>query len=80
GKISMSKDGDKWFGVIEGIAAKEIDQTYYTAGIYTVGSTTYYSPVIAYSLGNYCETVAASGEAFGAATAVYGYYAKAYFA
>ncbi|MBQ3215228.1 MAG: hypothetical protein IJB11_03820, partial [Oscillospiraceae bacterium] len=80
GTIDMVKDGSQWAGVIEGIAAKSVDETYYTAGIYTVGDTTYYSPVIAYSLGNYCETVAASGEAFGAATAVYGYYAKAYFA
>ena len=80
GAISMTLDGDQWFGTVAGIAAKEIDQTYYTAGVYTVGETTYYSPVVSYSLGSYCETLAAQDNAFGAATAVYGYYAKAYFA
>ena len=80
GTITMTLDGDQWYGTVSGIAAKEIDQTYYTAGIYTSGGTTYTSPVISYSLGKYCQTVAANGEAFGAATAVYGYYAKAYFA
>ena len=80
GTMEMVLDGDQWVGTVAGISAKEIDQTYYTAGVYTVGDTTYTSPVISYSLGNYCETVAAQGNAFGAATAVYGYYAKAYFA
>ena len=80
GAISMTLDGDQWFGTVAGIAAKEIDQTYYTAGVYYVGDTAYYSPVVSYSLGNYCETLAAQDNAFGAATAVYGYYAKAYFA
>ena len=79
GTIDMVLDGDQWVGTVAGIAAKEIDQTYYTAGVYYVGDTAYYSPVVSYSLGNYCETLAASDNAFGAATAVYGYYAKAYF-
>ena len=76
----MVLDGDSWVGTIDGIAAKELGQTYYTAGIYTVGDTTYYSPVVSYSLGSYCQTIAAQGNAFGAATAVYGYYAASYFA
>jgi hypothetical protein len=80
GTIAMTADGSLWTAAIEGIAAKSIDDTYYIAGIYYVGENRYTSPVISYSLGNYCKTVAASGEAFGAATAVYGYYAKAYFA
>ena len=80
GVLAMEQEDGMWLGTVSGIAAKEIDQTYYTAGIYTVGDTTYYSPVVSYSLGSYCETLAAQDNAFGAATAVYGYYAKAYFA
>ena len=80
GVIEMKQDGDQWFGTVAGIAAKEIDQTFYTAGIYTDGETVFTSPVISYSLGSYCKSVAANGNDFGAATAVYGYYAKAYFA
>ena len=80
GTVTMVADGDCWVGTVDGIAAKQLDQTYYIAGVYTVGDTTYYSPVVSYSLGSYCETLAAQGNAFGAATAVYGYYAEAYFA
>jgi hypothetical protein len=50
------------------------------AGFYTSGGVSYPTSVIAYSLGNYCKTIADKGNAFGAATAVYGFYAKAYFA
>ena len=49
------------------------------AAIYRSGGTVYTTKVIPYSLGRYCESIAANGNAFGAATAVYGYYAKAYF-
>ena len=81
GKITMVSDGKgNWGAAVEGIAAKDMDSTVYVAGIYTSNGTSYPTNVIAYSLGNYCKTVAANGEAFGAATAVYGYYAKAYFA
>ena len=80
GILDMVQDGEKWFAAVSGIAAKEIDQTYYTAAIYTAGETIYTSPVISYSLGSYCESIAGNGTTFGAATAVYGYYAKAYFA
>ena len=81
GRITMVSDGKgNWGAAVEGIAAKDMDSTIYVAGIYTSNGTSYPTNVIAYSLGNYCKTVAANGEAFGAATAVYGYYAKAYFA
>jgi len=50
------------------------------AGLYTNGGTTYTTPVIGYSLGAYCKNIAQGGNAFGAATAVYGFYAKAFFA
>ncbi len=80
GTIAMTKSGSNWIGTVSGIAAKEIDQTYYVAAVYNVGTTAYYSPVISYSLGAYCVEQAGLNNAFGAATAVYGYYAKAYFA
>jgi hypothetical protein len=80
GVITMTQDGGNWGAAVEGIAAKAIDETVYVAGIYTSGGVSYPTSVIAYSLGNYCKTIAANGEAFGAATAVYGFYAKAYFA
>ena len=80
GAISMAQDGSNWGAAVDGIAAKAIDETIYVAGYYSSNATSYYTSVIAYSLGNYCKTIAANGEAFGAATAVYGFYAKAYFA
>ena len=80
GKITMKQDGSDWGAAVAGIAAKSIDETIYVAAVYTSGGVSYPTNVIAYSLGNYCKTIAANGESFGAATAVYGYYAKAYFA
>ena len=80
GTITMVQDGSNWGAAVAGIAAKQLDETIYVAAVYTSDGVSYPTKVIAYSLGNYCKTVAASGEAFGAATAVYGFYAKAYFA
>ena len=80
GLVKMSQDGDRWYAAVEGIAAKDMDKTVYVAAIYKSGGTTYTTSVIAYSLGKYCQTMAASGNELGAAAAVYGYYAKAYFA
>ena len=78
--ITMKSDGSDWGAAVEGIAAKSIDETIYVAGYYTSNGVAYPTSVISYSLGKYCQTIAANGEVFGAATAVYGYYAKAYFA
>ena len=80
GVITMKQDGSNWGAAVECIAAKSIDETIYVAGFYTSNGVSYPTSIISYSLGNYCKTIAANGEAFGAATAVYGYYAKAYFA
>ncbi|MBE6924742.1 MAG: hypothetical protein E7466_05860 [Ruminococcaceae bacterium] len=80
GVITMTQDGSNWYAAVEGIAAKAIDETVYVAGFYTSNGVAYPTGIISYSLGNYCKSIAANGEAFGAATAVYGYYAKAYFA
>ena len=76
----MNQSGKNWGAAVEGIAAKAIDETVYVAAIYTSNGVEYPTGIVAYSLGNYCKTLAGNGEAFGAATAVYGYYAKAYFA
>ncbi len=70
-------------GVVEGIAAKEVDQTVYVAAVYTgTDGNTYVSGVIAYSLGAYVESMAAKTGAmadFAQATGVYAYYAKQFF-
>ena len=78
GSMKMTSGGQYW-GSVSGIAAKEIDETVYVAVVYNSDGETLCSGVIAYSLGKYCENLAANGNAFGAATAVYGYYAKVYF-
>ena len=80
GVLTMAQDGSNWGAAVEGIAAKAVDETVYVAGFYTGDGVAYPTNVIAYSLGNYCKTIADNGEAFGAATAVYGFCAKAYFA
>ena len=80
GTVKMSSTTGEYNAAVTGISARQIDETIYVAAAYTNGGTTYYTPVIAYSLGAYCENLANNGNAFGAATGVYGYYAKAYFA
>ncbi|MBQ3214578.1 MAG: starch-binding protein [Oscillospiraceae bacterium] len=80
GTLTMEANGSLWSCAVSGIAAKQIDETIFIAAIYSSNGNTYTSPVISYSLGSYCTSVAANGEPFGAATAVYGFYAKAYFA
>ena len=65
-----------------GIAAKDLNQTIYVAGGYKSGSTNYCTGILPYSIGTYCASqVSKSTEAkdLAAATAVYGYYANAYF-
>ena len=76
--------GSTYWGALNGIAAKEIDRPGFFAGVYTSGGITYSTGVICYSLGRYCQTTAANMDhetrALAAETAVYGYYAKQYFA
>ena len=85
GTMDMTLAGtNSYYGVVEGIAAKEMDETVFVAGVYEVDGVEYTTGIIAYSLGRYCETIAAKDtsdqQAFAQATAVYGYYAKEYFA
>ncbi len=83
GKLTMQKqpDGSYW-AQISGIAAKEMDDTYYVAAVYTSDLEKCCTGVIAYSLSKYCMNNASNGSAmadFAKATAVYGYHAKEYF-
>ena len=78
----LGEDGSYW-AQVDGIAAKMLDETYYVAAVYTDGNETYNTGVIAYSLSKYCMNNARDGkpmQELAAATAMYGYYAKLYFA
>lgn len=74
----------EYLGTVKGIAAKEINQTVFVAGVYESNEVTRSTGVIAYSLSAYCQDRIANGtdtmKPFAACTAVYGYYAKEYFA
>ena len=82
--MDMVSNGGRFWGEVAGIAAKEIDQTIFVSGVYSSNGVTYSTGIISYSLGRYCETIAANNgsdaQMLGAATAVYGYYAENYFA
>jgi hypothetical protein len=81
GTLVLNSDENGIFhGQITDVAAKQLDDTYYVAAIYTVDGECFSTGVIAYSLSTYCMKNADSsmGE-LAQATAMYGYYAKAYF-
>jgi hypothetical protein len=66
---------------VAGIAAKNLDKTYYVAAVYTdANGATHCTGVIPYSLSLYCMNSANGkmGE-LAQATAMYGYYADQYF-
>lgn len=80
---ATAEDGSmEYTATVAGIAAKNLEDTLYVAAVYTDGTNTYCSGVLAYSIGTYC-TIQAGGstamQPFAAATAVYGYYARCYF-
>ena len=82
--VSMkAQDSGAYWGQVQGIAAKMLDETYYVAGVYTDGQGNRCTTgVIAYSLSKYCLNNAKPGremEALAANTAMYGYYAARYF-
>ena len=82
--VTMEKQADgSYWGQVDGIAAKALDDTYYVAGVYTdAQGNTYCTGVIAYSLSKYCMNNAKPGkemQALAAATAMYGYYADVFF-
>jgi hypothetical protein len=80
--VNMEKQsGGVYWGRLDRIAPKALDDTYYVAGVYTdANGITCCTGVIAYSLSKYCMN-----NAFGnmgplaQATAMYGYYAAQYF-
>ena len=85
GTMNMVASGDgSYWGQVSGIAAKHLDETYYVAGVYKDASgNTYCTGIIAYSLSRYCLNNAKPGkdmQELAANTAMYGYYADAYFA
>ena len=83
GCIIMGDNNDgSYFARVTGIAAKQLDDTYYVAAVYNNADGTYCSGIIAYSLSRYCMNNAKDGQPMqdlAAATAVYGYHAKDYF-
>jgi hypothetical protein len=82
GKMTMqvNSDGTYW-AQISGIAAKQLDDTFYVAAVYTSDLETRCTGVIAYSLSKYCMNNANHPlmAEFAKATAVYGHHAKQYF-
>ncbi len=83
GKLTMIKNGDgSYYARVTGIAAKQMDDTYYVAAFYTSDFTVCCTGVISYSLSRYCMNNAVDGnemQELAAQTAVYGYHAKCYF-
>ena len=63
GSMTMTYDGSRYHGIVEGIAAKEMDQTIYATSVYVSGGVTYTTGIIAYSIGTYCEGLAANESA-----------------
>ncbi|MBQ2383585.1 MAG: hypothetical protein II290_06060, partial [Oscillospiraceae bacterium] len=84
GSMEMVCTDGTWWGQVAGIAAKDMDKTYYVSCVFESGGQRITTGIIPYSLGKYCEGKAAADgdaqQAFAQATAVYGYYAKRYFA
>jgi hypothetical protein len=82
GTVAMTAlDNGCYWANIAGIAAKELDDTFYAAAVYTdANGNTYCTGVVAYSLSSYCMKNAngSMGE-LAQATAIYGYHANEYF-
>ena len=82
--VMKAQSSDAYSAQVTGIAAKQIDDTFYVCGVYTSGGNTYCTGIIAYSLSRYCKNNASSADTgmqnLAKATAVYGYHAATYFA
>lgn len=83
GEVVMQRNNDgSYFARVTGIAAKQLDDTYYVTAVYSNEDGTYCSGIIAYSLSRYCMNNAKDGNSMqelASSTAVYGYHAKQYF-
>ena len=82
--MTYSQEEEAYAGIVEGIAAKQLDETVFVAAVYESDGVCYSTGVLSYSLGRYCQSMAGDPASiqkdFAQATAVYGYYAKNYFA
>ena len=79
--MSLREDG-QYHASVEGIAAKNLDQTVFAAVVYSDSNSTYCSGILNYHIGLYCRSFAShenEAQELAAYTAVYGYYAKSYF-
>ena len=83
GSIKMVNDGTGvYHAVIEGISAKDINDTIYVAAGYTSNGVSHCTGVLPYSIGTYCVSKASTSgtiQPLAKATAVYGYYAQQMF-
>ena len=84
GIISAEVTGENlYWAQVSGIAAKQLDDTFYVAAVYTDGEGEgHCTGVIAYSLSKYCLSKAVDGnemQQLASAAAMYGYHAKLYF-
>ena len=83
GSIKMVNDGTGvYHAVIEGISAKDINDTIYVAAGYTANGVSHCTGVLPYSIGTYCVSKAGTSgtiQPLAKATAVYGYYAQQMF-
>ena len=83
-QVLTMEPGEEYSAAVRDIAAKELDDTVYVAAVYSDGTATHCSGVLAYSIGAYCASqIANDSDAMkdlAAAVAVYGYYARTYFA
>ena len=79
--MTLTESGE-YLGVVDGIAAKDLDKAVYVSVCYSDGTTEYCYGVIGYTIGIYCKSQASKTGALAdltAACAVYGYYAKQLF-
>ena len=83
-EMTPTDTANRYWANFSGIAAKELEKTVFACGVYEVNGEQYCTGVFSYSLGYYCITKAANGDAnvqpFAKSIAVYSYYAKQYFA
>jgi len=83
GSLKMVDDGTGvYHAVVEGISAKDINDTIYVAAGYTSNGVSYCTGVLPYSIGTYCVSKASTTgtiQPLAKATAVYGYYAQQLF-
>jgi hypothetical protein len=82
--VMTNVSGNQYWGAVDGIAAKALDETVFVLGVYAYNGITYTTGVLNYHIGKYCNSLAvkesSNQQDLAKATAVYGYYAKTYFA